>query len=103
MFSSGINQVDSTRIIKFSSEGNKNHHRSISSGAISKGYKIEAVLINADYENLEHPIKAIKAATGLTEFSHQFNKVTGVLVLFLVLGKKEAIIFPDRNIELFGL
>ena len=48
------------------------------------------------YENLEHLIKAIKTATGLTKFSHQYNKITGVLVLFF--GKNEGITFPDEEI-----
>ena len=83
MFPSRINQVNSTRIIKYSSEGNKNHQRSIPTGAVSKPYKGETVVINAEsYENLEHLIKTIKTATGLTKFSHQYNKITGVLVLF---------------------
>ena len=97
IFPSRINQVNNTRIIKYSSEGNKNHQRSIPSGAVSKPYKGETVLINTgSYENLEHLIKAIKTATGLTKFSHQYNKITGVLVLFF--GKNEGITFPDEEI-----
>ena len=97
IFPSRINQVNSTRITKYSSEGNKNHQRSIPSGAVSKPYKGETVLINArSYENLEHLIKAIKTATGLTNFSHQYNKITGVLLLFF--GKNEGITFPDGEI-----
>ena len=48
------------------------------------------------YENLEHLIKAIKTATGLTKFSHHYNKISGVLVLFF--GKNERITFPDEEI-----
>ena len=97
IFPSRINQANNTRIIKYSSEGNKNHQRSIPSGAVSKPYKGETVLINTgSYENLEHLIKTIKTATGLTKFSHQYNKITGVLVL--VFGKNEGITFPDEEI-----
>ena len=72
MFPSRINQVISTEIIKYSGEGNKNHQRSILSGAVIKPYKGETVLINPGrYENLEHLIKAIKTATGLTKLDHQ--------------------------------
>ena len=54
------------------------------------------MLINAgSYENLEHLIKAIKTATGLTNFSHQYNKIT-ILVLFF--GRNEGITFPDEEI-----
>ena len=78
-------------------DGNRNHQRSIPSGAVSKPYKGETVLINTgSYKNLEHLIKAIKTATGLTKFSHQYNKITGVLVLFF--GKNERITFPDDEI-----
>ena len=97
IFPSRINQVNNTRIIKYSSEGNKNNQRSIPSGAVSKPYKGETVLINTgSYENLEHLIKAIKTATGLTKVSHQYIKITGVLVLFF--GKNEGITFPDEEI-----
>ena len=55
IFPSRIDHVNNTRIIKYSSEGNKNHQRSIPSGAVSKPYKGETVLINTgSYENLEH-------------------------------------------------
>ena len=97
IFPSRINQVNSTRIIKCSSEGNKNRQRSIPSGALSKPYKGETVLINAGvYENLEHLIKALKTATGLTKFSDQYNKTTGVLTCFF--GKNEGLTFPDKKI-----
>ena len=39
----------------------------------------------------------MKTATGLTKFSHQFNKTTGVLVFFF--GKNEGISFPDEGIS----
>ena len=98
IFPSRINQVNNTRIIKDTSEGNKNHQRSIPSGAVSKPYKGETVLINTgSYENLEHLIKAIKTATGLTKFSHQYNKITGVLVFLFFFGKNEGITFPDEE------
>ena len=93
IFQSGINQINSTRIIKYSYAGNKNYQRSIKSGAVSKPYKGETVLINAEsYENLEHLIKAIKTANGLTKLSHQHSKITFVLVLFF--GSNEGISFP---------
>ena len=97
MFPSRINQVQGTRIIKYFSEGNKNHQRSLPSGAVSKPYKGETFLIKVgSYENLEHLIKAINRATGQTKFSHQYNKIAGVLVLFF--GKNERITFPDKEI-----
>ena len=97
IFPSGINQINSTRIIKYSYAGNKNYQRSIKSGAVSKPYKGETVLINAEsYENLDHLIKAIKTANGLTKLSHQHSKITGVLVLFF--GSSSL-----RNTEHFGL
>ena len=99
MFPSRINQVNSTRIIKYSSEGNKNHQRSIPIGAVSKPYKGETVLIKAgSYENLEHLIKAIKTATGLTKFSHQYNKITGVLVF---LAKMKELHFLTKKYQAF--
>ena len=100
IFPSRINQVNSTRIIKYSSEGNKNHQRSIQSGAVLKPYKRQTLLINAgSYENLENLMKTIKAATGLNKISHQYNKITGGLVLFF--GKNEGITFPDKEIPSF--
>ena len=97
MFPSRINQVNSNLIIKNSSEGSKSHPRSIPTGAVSKPYKEETVLIIAEsYENLENLIKAIKTATGLTKFSHQYNKITGVLVLFF--GKNEGVTFLGEEI-----
>ena len=98
MFPSRINQVNSTRIIKHSSQGNKNHQRrSIPSGAVLKPYKEETVFINAGrYENFEHLIKTIQTVTGLTKFSHQYNKITDVLRL--LFGKNEGITFPDEEI-----
>ena len=58
---------------------------------------METVLINAgSYENLEQLIKAIKTSIVLTKFSHQCNKITGVLVLFF--GKIEGITFSAEDI-----
>ena len=95
MFPSRINQVNSTR--KYSSQGNKNRQRSLPSAVVSKSYKGVTVLINAgSYENLEHLMKAIRTATGLTKLSHQYNKITGVLVFFF--GKNEGITFLDEDI-----
>ena len=97
MFPSRINQVNSNRIIKYSFEGNKSHQRNIPTVAVSKPYEGETVLIIAgSYEKLEHLIKAIKTVTGLTKFSLQHNKITGVLVLFF--GNYEWITFPDEEI-----
>ena len=63
MFLSRSNQDNGNRIIKYSSEGNKNHQRSDPSGAVSKPYNGETVFINGgSYENLEHLIKAMKTA-----------------------------------------
>ena len=44
---------------------------------------------------MEHLIKAVKTATGLTKFSHQYKKLTDVFVLFF--GKNEGITYPDKE------
>ena len=102
MFPSRINHVNSTRIIKYSSEGNKTHQRSIPTGAVSKPYKGETVLINAgSFENLEHLIKAIKTATGLNNsVISTIKSQASVLVLFF-LAKMKELYFLTKKYQAF--
>ena len=95
-FPSRINQVNSPRNKKYSTEGIKNHERSIASGAVSKPYKRETVLINAvSYENLELLIKAIKTATVLTPF----RKTT--LFCSCSLAKLKELLFLTKKDQAF--
>ena len=98
IFPSKINQVNTNHVIKYSAQDYKFYQKSKPEGAVSKPYRGQRSLINTGiYENLDHIVKASKTATALPNFSYQYNKITGVLILFL--GKNEGITFSDKAIQ----
>ena len=98
IFPAKINQVNKSDLKIFSSEGLKFYEKSIPFDAVSRPYGGEQAIIGiASYENCDHLLRALKTASGLPRFDYQFNKINGVLFLFL--GKNERITFPENKIS----
>ena len=86
IFPAKINQVNKSDL-KIFSEGLKFYEKNIPFEAVSRPYGGERAIIGSgSYENRDHLLRSLKAATGLPHFDYQFNKFNWVLFLFF--GKK---------------
>ena len=89
IFPATINQVNKSDLKIFSPEGLKFFEKSIPFDAVSRPYGGERAIIGtSSYENRDHLLRSLKTATGLPHFGFQFNKINGVLFLFLVKTKE---------------
>ena len=88
IFLAKINQVNKNHLKTFSSEGLKFYKKKIPFDAVSRPYGERAIIGICPYENRDHLLRSLKTATGLPHFDYQFNKINGVLFIFLVKKKK---------------
>ena len=84
-----MNQVNKSDLKIFSSEGLKFYEKSIPFDDVSRPYGGERAIIGTgSYENRDLLLRSLKTATGLLHFDFQFNKINGVLFLFLLKTKE---------------
>ena len=96
IFPAKISQVNKSDLKIFSSEGLKFYEKSIPFDAVSRPYGEGAIIGIGSHENRDHLLRSLKTASRLSHFDYQFNKINGILFLFL--GKNEGITFPDNEI-----
>ena len=92
IFPAKINQVNKRDLKIFSSEGLKFYEKSTPLDAVSRPYAGERAIIGVgSYENQDHLLRSLKAATGLPHFEYQLNKINRVL--FLSFDKTKELVF----------